>query len=149
MNIIVSIFVAISVLLVAAIYSSSLSIEFASGLYVLTNMVCNVDQGGKTGWCCGSNGEKIICYDCKENADDTWSCEKATTESPPPGIKDAIVKAHAGAVGGGATTGENNTHITNGNIVKSGGILKGGGTSGDNQGTRNGNTNCMQNCTLQ
>ncbi len=48
------------------------------------------------------------------------------TSPPQPALKDALVKAHAGVVGGGATTGENITTATKGKQPKSGGSLKGG-----------------------
>lgn len=48
------------------------------------------------------------------------------TSTPPPALKDAIVKAQAGNVGGGLTTAENNTTVNKGEQLKSGSSLKGG-----------------------
>lgn len=59
----------------------------------------------------------------------TWSCVQAAPEPPPHGIKDAIVKAQAGAITGGATTGENNTNVIEGKVLKRGGALIGGSSN--------------------
>lgn len=116
------IFVVISGIFVVSIYSSSASIVSAIGQRFPT---CHVDEGGNSGICC-YGGDPPVCYNCVLQENGKWDCVKMTTSAPPPALKDALVKAHAGAVGGGATTGENNTSVKNGEQLKSGGSLKGG-----------------------
>ena len=120
------IFVVVSALFVASIFSLSSSIVFA------TTTTCS-KVGKKTNCTVVSaddNGNiKVNVYTCAKNPDGkTYHCEEVAPTSPSPtinsAINDAIVKTKTGAVGGGAATGDNNTNIPNGNIVKSGGTLK-------------------------
>jgi len=116
------IFVVISGLFVISIYSSSATIVSAIGVRF---PVCHVDEGGNSGICCEA-GDPPVCYNCVLQENGKWDCVKMVTSPPPPALKDALVKAHAGVVGGGATTGENITTATKGKQPKSGGSLKGG-----------------------
>jgi hypothetical protein len=116
------IFVVISGIFVVSIYSSSASIVSAIGVRF---PVCHVDEGGNSGICCEA-GDPPVCYNCVLQENGKWDCVKMATSAPPPALKDAIVKAHTGAVGGGATTGENNTTVKKGEQLKAGSSLKGG-----------------------
>ena len=120
------IFIVVSALFVASIYSMSSSIVFAG------TTTCSKE--GKSTFCTVVDSDSAgnvhtSVWKCAKNPDGkTYHCEEFYPTSPPPAINtainDAIVKQHSGGATGGANSGENNTHITNGNIVKSGGTLK-------------------------
>lgn len=145
------IFMVISALFVGSIYSMSSSIVFGSTTKCSNegkNTFCTVVDSDSAG-----NVHTTV-WKCAKNPDGkTYHCEEFYPTSPPPelntAINDAMVKTKTGAVGGGAATGDNNTHVPNGNIVKSGGTLKNGDITDGSDSSRNGNPNCMQNCTLQ
>lgn len=116
-------FVVVSGIFAVSIYTSS-----ASGSPTATygNLRCHMDPTGNSGYCCYF-GEPPVCYNCVLQANGHWDCVKSNpSASPPPALKDAIVKAQAGNVGGGLSTGENNTIVKNGGQLKSGGSFKGG-----------------------
>ncbi len=135
------IFVAISTILVAAIYSSSAHVIFAT---VTTS-------------CTGTSKKTVHCtvfdsetgdnpsFNCTLNKDGkTWRCVQAAsmgTSNIPPALKDAIVKAQAGATMGGS----NNTKVPKDfGALKDGGLMKDGGSSEGNN-----NTSTNSNVTLQ
>ena len=84
-----------------------------------------MDPDGNSGYCCYM-GEPPVCYNCVAQENGKWQCVKASTMAPPPALKDAIVKAQADNVGGGFSTGDNNTTVKKGEQLKSGSSLKGG-----------------------
>jgi hypothetical protein len=114
------ILVAISTILVAAIYSSSAQLIFAT---VTTS-------------CTGTSKKTVHCtvfdsetgdnpsYNCTLNKDGkTWRCVQATsmgTNNIPPALKDAIVKAQAGAT----LDGSNNTKVPKDFTSKAGNLLE-------------------------
>jgi hypothetical protein len=114
-------FMVISGLFFVSIYSSSVSVS-AIGQRLPT---CHIDEGGNSGICCFA-GDPPVCYNCVLQENGKWDCVKMATSTPPPALKDAIVKAQAGNVGGGLTTAENNTTVNKGEQLKSGSSLKGG-----------------------
>jgi hypothetical protein len=135
------IFAVISTFLVAAIYSTSTyvanaeTVTYCSYNKSKTKSTCtNIDDSGPS--------TDVTNWNCTKNKSGSWSCTEASTQPPATDLKLAInnaVKGHLGATTGGSGSGENNTHITNGNTVKSGGTLKGDDTTqGDTQGTRHG-----------
>lgn len=119
------IFISLSTLLVAVIYSSSS--DFGYIAYADTNTSCTGvsktvsvcvvmdDHGNVSDWKCTYH-----------KATKTWSCEAMRqtggSTNVPPALKDALVKAQTD---GATTGGDNNTSITNGNVVKNAGPLKG------------------------
>ena len=116
------IFMVISVIFAVSIYSSSASLVSALGF---PDINCQIDAGGNNGICCWTKGI-MECYNCVKQENGEWQCVKIAASPPPPALKDAIVKAHAGNVGGGLSTGENNTTVKKGEQLKSGSSLKGG-----------------------
>jgi len=99
------VFVAIGALLVAAIYSSSVSVVYAT-------IACAKSKDGKTAICTDSVKETF--YKCTKDKKGTWSCQDITAKEAdstnvPFALKDAIVKAQAGAA-------------TVGNLTTSGGL---------------------------
>lgn len=116
------ILVTISTTLVAAIYSSSAQFIFAT---VTTS-------------CTGTSKKTVHCtvfdsetgdnpsYNCTLNKDGkTWRCVQATSmgsSNIPPGLKDAIVKAQAGAT----MAGTNNTKVPKNFTSKGSELLKDG-----------------------
>ncbi|HEY7226566.1 MAG TPA: hypothetical protein VH481_00375 [Nitrososphaeraceae archaeon] len=135
------IFLAISTVFVAAIYSSSVSVVFGATTSCYntdkTHSSCTVSETDAAG--------KLTqtFWDCTyHKSTKTWSCVEASAPPPPPpGISDAIVKAqsHLSAAGaateGGNTGGSNNTSVLQGKVLKHGGALKGGET--DNNASTN------------
>jgi hypothetical protein len=116
------IFVVISIIFAISIYSSSASLVSAIGF---GDINCQIDADGNSGICCWTT-EPMECYNCVKQENGQWQCVKISASAPPPALKDAIVKAHAGAVGGGLSSGENNTTVKKGEQLKSGSSLKGG-----------------------
>jgi len=121
------IFTALSAFLSFAVYSSSTYVVFATLTTTCTSFskntsFCNVmdSEDGNSAWECT--------YHAKTK---TWSCVEAKQASGstnvPPALKDALVKAQAGAKGTGESS-SNNTSVTEGNVLKNGGSLKGGET---------------------
>jgi len=156
------IFVAISAILIAAIYSSSSHVIFAT----VTTSCTGTSK--KTTHCTVFDSETgdNPSYNCTLNKDGkTWRCVQAASmgsSTIPPALKDAINKAKAGImtgstnetttnnptilkggkpVVGGANTESNNTNILNGNAMKGGATLKDGGI--DNTAPTN-NTDTLQ-----
>ena len=130
------IFVAIGALLVAAIYSSSVSVVHAT-------IACAKSKDGKTAFC--TDSVKQTFYKCTKDKKGTWSCQDITPREAgstniPSALKNAIVKAQAAAT----TGGNNNTSILEGNVLRHGGALKGGVSTEDNN-----NTTTNSNDTLQ
>ena len=121
------IFVAVSALLVVSIYSISSSIVFA--LIKRTSDAClkSTKDGVTTELCCHNEtdtqtGKKTqYCTECKTLRDGT---ELPCTHTQNDLTKTSMVQGVGPSNAPQSTTGENNTHITNGNIVKSGGALK-------------------------
>ncbi len=94
------IFVAIGALLAAAIYSSSVSVVYAT-------VACAKSKDGKTAFC--TDSVKQTFYKCTKDKKGTWSCQDITAKEAgsiniPFALKDAIVKAQAGATTGGNVT---------------------------------------------
>ena len=117
------IFAIITGLFAVSIYSSSASLVSAIGF---RDINCQIDPGGNSGICCWTT-EPMECYNCVKQENGEWQCVKISASAPPPpALRDAIVKAHAGAVGGGFSSGENNTTVKKGEQLKSGSSLKGG-----------------------
>jgi hypothetical protein len=105
------IIVAISTLVVAAIYSSSLPLVFAvEG--------CDFTSDGKGALCTFNSGTPIEKnYICLKGEDGGWDCEDVGAPGHvSPSLKDALVKAkHIANAGGG-----NNSSISNGSNETSG-----------------------------
>lgn len=118
------IFVALSALFVAEIYSSAVSDVFARTVTCLNNTktgafcVIYDDPGGPT------------FYACKKPKGGKWSYVQVieTPENETSDLSNAINKARVGA-----TIGGNNTSFLGSNIMKGGGLLNGGGTTGGNE----------------
>jgi len=134
------IFAIISAFLLAAIYSTSTYVVYAE-----TVTYCSYNKSKTKAFCSNIDdsgpGVDVTNWNCTKNKSGSWSCTEASAQPPATDLKLAInnaVKGHLGATRGGGSSGENNTHITNGNIVKSGGTLKGDGSTPDTQGTRQG-----------
>ena len=94
------VFVAIGALLVAAIYSSSVSVVYAT-------IACAKSKDGKTAICTDSVKETF--YKCTKDKKGTWSCQDITAKETgstniPPALNNAIVKAQSGATTGGNET---------------------------------------------
>jgi hypothetical protein len=123
------IFVAVSALLVVSIYSISSSIVFA--LIKRSSDACiKVTKNGVTTETCCHNetntdtGKKTqYCTECKTLQDGT---EMPCTHTQNDLTKTSMVQGVGPSNAPQSTKGENNTHITNGNIVKSGSALKSG-----------------------
>lgn len=116
MNTNFAIFVAIS-LLVAAIYSSSVSVVNAT-------VACAKSKDGKTAYC--TDSVKQTFYKCTKDTKGHWNCQDITAKEAgstniPPALNNAIVKAQAGV-----TTGANETTSSlKGKILKGNELLKG------------------------
>ncbi len=111
------------------IYSPSVSLA--------TEYTCSFNKDRTTAHCWTStlSGTNARDWACVKDDAGAWHCEELTSSTNvPPAIKDAIVKAKAGA-----TTGENdnNTKALNGNVMKGGSTLKKGGI--DNNAPTNSN----------
>src|SRR5206468_7931929 len=115
------IFLTMGTLLVAAIYSSSLSVVFGG-----TSTSCT--QSDKTHTSCVVNDVDAAgkytssFFDCTyHKSSKTWSCVEAAPgpSSVPPGLKNAIADAKSNAISAGAATGgnENNTNNLEGNVL--------------------------------
>jgi hypothetical protein len=94
------IFVAIGALLVAAIYSSYVSVVYAT-------IACAKQKDGKTAFC--TDSVKQTFYKCTKDKKGTWSCQDITPKEAgstniPFALKDAMDKASAGAVTVGNVT---------------------------------------------
>ncbi len=133
-------FVIISAFLVTAIYSTSTYVVFAD-----TQTTCSYNKSKTKATCTNIDdtptSTDVTHWTCTKNKSGSWSCVETASQPPGTDLKIAInnaVKGHLGAATGGDSSGENKTHITNGNIVKSGGTLKGDGSTQDTQGTRQG-----------
>jgi hypothetical protein len=121
------IFVAISILFVAAIYSSSTYFVYAD-----VSTTCTYTSK-TTSHCTVFDEDGQHSFKCKKNKDGkTWSCVQDTssmvTGNIPPALKDAIGKAKSGALTGENMVVDNNTSILQGKALKHGGALKGGET---------------------
>jgi len=121
------IFAVVSALLVLSIYSISSSIVFA--LIKKSSEAClkTTKDGVTTETCCHNEtdtqtGKKTqYCTECKTLQDGTeMPCTHIQTDLTKTSMVQGVKPGNAPQ----STTGENNTHITNGNIVKSGGALK-------------------------
>ena len=116
MNTNFAIFVAIS-LLVAAIYSSSVSVVNAT-------VACAKSKDGKTAYC--TDSVKQTFYKCTKDTKGHWNCQDITAKEAgstniPPALNNAIVKAQAGV-----TTGANEiTSSLKGKNLKGNELLKG------------------------
>ena len=116
MNTNFAIFVAIS-LLVAAIYSSSVSVVNAT-------VACAKSKDGKTAYC--TDSVKQTFYKCTKDTKGHWNCQDITAKESgstniPPALNNAIVKAQAGV-----TTGANEiTSSLKGKNLKGNELLKG------------------------
>ena len=122
------VFVVLSALFGASIYSSSESIVFGKGTEP-SNTACTYQNHGKVANCTVLNDDGTTTgVKCTKNKDGkTWDCSVVRATPPPPELDSALsntVKGHLGAAPGSTNSGENNTRITNGNTVKSGGALK-------------------------
>lgn len=117
MNTNFAIFIAISTLLVAAIYSSSASVANAT-------VACAKSKDGKTAYC--TDSVKQTFYKCTKDTKGHWNCQDITAKEVgstniPPALNNAIVKAQAGV-----TTGVNETTSSlKGKILKGNELLKG------------------------
>lgn len=94
MNTKLMIFVAIGSLLVAAIYSSSMSVVYAT-------IACAKSKDGKTAFCTDSVKETF--YKCTKNKNGNWSCQDITPKeagstSIPSDLKKAMDLASGSAV---------------------------------------------------
>ena len=119
------IFVAIGALLAAAIYSSSVSVVYAT-------VACAKSKDGKTAFC--TDSVKQTFYKCTKDTKGHWNCQDITAKDAgstniPPALNNAIVKAQVGA-----TTGGNETMSSDlkSKLLKGNDLLK-GDTLKDNQ----------------
>jgi len=134
------IFLTIGTLLIAGIYSSSVSVTFAEVITYCsynkskTKSSCSViDDSGPT--------TDVTTWNCTKNKSGMWSCTEAASQPPTPDLKNAITDAKSRAISAGAATGgNNNTSVFEGNVLKHGGALKDGETTeGNNNTTTNSN----------
>ena len=121
------IFAVVSALLVLSIYSISSSIVFA--LIKKSSEAClkTTKDGVTTETCCHNEtdtqtGKKTqYCTECKTLQDGTeMPCTHIQTDLTKTSMVQGVKPGNAPQ----STTDENSSHITNGNIVKSGGALK-------------------------
>ena len=125
MNIKFLILVATASFLVAAIYSSSVSVVYAT-------IACAKSKDGKTAYC--TDSVKQTFYKCTKDTKGHWNCQDITAKDAsstniPPALNNAIVKAQAGATIGGNETMSSGLK---GKILKGNDLLK-GDTLKDNQ----------------
>ena len=110
-----SIFVIISALLVAAIYSYSSSIFFVSA----ATTSCSATSKTTT-TCVVQDDKGLSAWDCKLNKDGkTWSCKQAKTMtggSIPPELTDSLTVATEDT--------QNNTKVPKTDLLNDGGLLK-------------------------
>jgi hypothetical protein len=121
------IFVAVSTLFVAAIYSSSTYFVFAD-----VSTTCTYTSK-TTSHCTVFDEDGQHSFKCKKNKDGkTWSCVQDTssmvTSNIPSALKDAIDKAKSGALTGENAGSNNDTSFLQGKVLKHGGALKGAET---------------------
>lgn len=117
-------FVAMSSLLVAAIYGSSVSVAHAT-------VACAKSKDGKTAYC--TDSVKQTFYKCTKDAKGHWNCQDITAKEAgstnvPSALKDAIVKAQSATIVGNETLSSG----LKGKILKGNDLLK-GETLKDNQ----------------
>lgn len=94
MNTNLLIFVAIGSLLVVAVYSSSVTVVYAT-------IACAKSKDGKTAFC--TDSVKQTFYKCTKDTSGHWSCKDITPKEAgstnvPSALKDAITKAQIGAI---------------------------------------------------
>ena len=136
------IFVSVSAILIAAVYSSSVFIVFAETITYCsynkskTKASCsNIDDSGPS--------TEVTNWSCTKNKSGTWSCTEAASQPPTPDLQNAITGAKSRASAAGAATegGNNNTSVFNGGVVKGGAVFKGGAAiEGNNTSTNSNNT---------
>ena len=130
MNIKFVIFVTISAILGAAIYSSSILVVFAA------TTQCGQSKINKKQQVCSVTDESgVTFWRCTKHNNGSWSCVQETKAVGSSNITSVLSDAIVKAKGGLATDGTNNT-----NVFKSGSLLKDRASPDNNTSTEGNNT---------